>query len=382
MKLYRLPLISNCTDLRGKKVIVRAALDVPLNDEGDVVNYFRIMRAMPTLVHLRHFGAKIIILTHIGRDPKTSLEPLYRILRDHLPCTFVPNVIGGEVERSIGALGEGEAVLLENVRSHEGEVLGDEMLAKKLASYADIYVNDAFSVSHREHASIVGIPKYLPSYVGLTFYEEYMRLFKTITPELPALFLLGGAKFDTKLSLVEKYLETYNNVYVGGALANDFFKAMGYEVGHSVVSDSLKKDDAILTHKKILLPVDVTVDGPDGVRTAAPKDVTPEERILDAGPETVRMLGGYIEKAKTILWNGPLGYYEEGYVDATKECAKLIAAGRAYSVVGGGDTIASIESLAINDQFSFISTAGGAMLRFLEDGTLPGIDAVMKSSRS
>lgn len=377
MRATKLPEISKLGIVHGRRVLVRASLDVPIKD-GVVTNYFRIMRAMPTLLCLTHAGAKVILVTHVGRDPKETVAPLYAVLKEHLRLTYVPHVIGPEVDAAIEKLQDGSVLLLENVRSLEGEVSNDSTLGEKLASYADLYVNDAFAVSHREHASIVGISKHLPSFVGLTFYEEYIQLQKVIQPKKPSLFILGGAKFKTKEPLIKKYVSTYDHVFLGGALANDFFKAKGFEIGNSLVSETDLTGDPLLKNKKLLLPLDVTVDGPKGVRVTDPDGVEKDEKIMDAGPKTIRMLEKHAEKAKTILWNGPLGFYEDGFVDSTRECAKLVAKSSAYSVVGGGDTIASVESLALNDQFSFISTAGGAMMYFLEAGTLPGIEAVLK----
>ena len=276
------------------------------------------------------------------------------------------------------ALKEGEVLILENLRRDPREKKNDADFARALADLGDIYVNDAFAVGHREHASIVGVPQFLPSFVGHNFMHEYEELMKTMKPKSPSLFILGGAKFDTKMPLIEKYLDIYDHVFVGGALANDLFKAAGHDVGQSLLSgvdvNTLKP---LLEHKKILIPVDVTVIGNNGVRTTVPEKVEPHETIMDAGPATIAMLEDYTKKAKTILWNGPLGNYEKGFERQTVELAKLIAESESYSVIGGGDTIASIEALNCQEKFSFLSTAGGAMLSFLEHGTLPAIKSIM-----
>jgi phosphoglycerate kinase len=270
----------------------------------------------------------------------------------------------------------GTALLLQNLRSTTAEEENDIDFAKTLASYADYYVNDAFAVSHRAHASIVGIPKYIPSYAGITFMEEYTELTKAFTPEHPSLFILGGAKFETKAPLIEKYAEEYTHAFIGGANANDFLKGKGYEVGTSLLSPVDLSKSPLLKKENILLPVDVIAVTGTSKRAVACDGVLPHEKILDIGPKSIALLAPCIAEAKTILWNGPLGYYEGGHDDATKACAKLIAESSAHSIIGGGDTVAAIESLGLQDSFSFLSTSGGAMLEFLEKKTLPGIEAL------
>lgn len=381
----KLPLITDIDDLNGKRVIVRASLNVPIKD-GAVFNYFRVMRAMPTLMHLTHAGAKVVLMAHIGRDPKQTVAPVYEVLKAHLHISYIPSVTGEAVEKALDALEPGHVLFLENVRSQDGEVENDEVYAKTLASYGELYVNDAFPVSHREHASIVGIPRYIPACFGLTFKEEYTQLKKAMEPKHPSLFILGGAKFETKHPLIKQYLDIYDRVFVGGALANDFFVAKGYEVGDSLVSGDASFMEGItkelLNNDKILLPVDVTVKNGESRRITTPDNVEVGERILDAGPATMAMLAGFISAAETVLWNGPLGDYEHRFTEYTQACAQLIAQSDAYSIIGGGDTVAAIEPLAINDQFSFLSTAGGAMLSFLRNGTLPGIDAILKAKHA
>lgn len=376
MQKNKPPFITDCTDVKGKRVIVRSSLNVPYQD-GVVCNYFRIMRALPTLLHLTHAGAKVILIGHIGREKNETLRPVCDVLGQHLRVTWSDKIIGPDVEKKIEALDEGHVLFLENLRSNDGETKNDEKFAKTLASYGDIYVNDAFAASHRVHASIVGIPKYLESYFGLTFREEYMQLIKVMDPVAPSIFVLGGAKFATKEPLVEKYVNKYDRVFVGGALANDFFRAKGYEIGDSLVSDSDPKKAGFLDHEKIITPIDVTVQSKHSIRVTTPDAVEKGERILDAGPATIASLEDFIQDASMVLWNGPLGNYEHGFVEQTRALAKVVAKSKAHSVIGGGDTIAAIEPLAINDQFNFISTAGGAMLTFLETSTLPAIDAVM-----
>lgn len=367
--------ITEVSELKGKRVIVRTSLDVPMVD-GVIQSSFRLVRAIPTIAHLVHAGARVILLTHVGRDPKNSTEPLARALSEYVPVTYVPGVTGAVVETAVAALKDGEVILLENLRREAGEEANDPIFAGTLASYADYYVNDAFAVSHRAHASIVGIPTLLPHYGGITFMKEYEELGKVLRPETPALFILGGAKFETKALLVEAYAEHYSQVFVGGAIANDFLKGKGLEVGESLLSDVDMTGNPLLTKENVILPYDAVVGGGDGIREVLVEHVLPTDKILDVGPRSIELLAPYIANAKTILWNGPLGNYEGGFDQATKSCAKLIAESAAYSVVGGGDTVTAIESLNIEDSFGFLSTSGGAMLHFLEHETLPGLEAL------
>lgn len=373
-----LPQIKDAGNLAGKRVLVRASLNVPV-ENGEVTNHFRIMRGLVTIKNLINQNAKVIIMGHIGRDPEETLLPVYRHLLKHVDVTFTYDVAGEETKSCVENMKDGEVVLLENLRQDPGEVENDQAFARTLASLADVYINDAFSVSHRAHASIVSVPKYLPSYVGLNFVHEYEELTKATRPTHPSLFILGGAKFETKVPLIEQYLKTYDHVFVGGALANDFFKAQGHEVGESLVSEVDLSDGYLLRQQNLLLPVDVIVSSDDGAYVTSPDNVASDETILDVGPETVHMLTKYIEEASTILWNGPLGNYEVGCAEATLGVAREVARASAYSVVGGGDTVAAIEALDLQDKFSFLSTAGGAMLSFLKSGTLLGIEAITES---
>ena len=370
--------VEELTDIFGMRVLVRTSLDIPL-DHGVPSDHFRVRRAVATITYLLEKGARVIVLTHVGRDPKNSTLPLIPILQKHFPVRHVNGVIGDFVYGEIAHMKEGTAILLENVRSYKEEEENDAGFAQTLASYADFYVNDAFAVSHREHASIVSIPKLIPSFAGITFMEECAELSKAFTPETPSLFILGGAKFETKAPLIEEYSKQYTNTFIGGALANDFLKGKGYDVGESLLSSVDLKGNALLEKENILLPTDVVVGGDRDVHEVSVDEVKSDEKILDVGSDSIQLLAPYIKNAKTILWNGPLGNYETGFDAGTKACARLIAESKAFSVVGGGDTITAIESLGLEDSFGFLSTGGGAMLKFLEDRTLPGITALQKS---
>ena len=362
--------IQDESNLRGKKVLVRVDIDDAL------LNPFPIKAIMPTLSLLTGAGAKIIILTHVGRTPQSSSEELLQPLQKEIDVDFVSDVVGRTARAAISKMADGAVVLLENVRRESGETENSDSFAKELAGLADIYVNDAFAVSHRKHASIVGVPKYLPSFAGLRLQAEIKNLSLALAPEHPALFIIGGAKIETKLPLIEKFLGLYDRVFIGGALANSLFRAKGFEIGDSIVSKVDVNITSLLENKKILLPTDAITKTKSGIVTKKVTDIEPGEKMLDAGETTVAMLAEESAKASCVLWNGPLGIYEEGYGESTMRLAQTIARSSAASIVGGGDTASAIVSLSLEDKFSFLSTGGGAMLQFLLDGTLPGIEAL------
>lgn len=367
--------ITELTNLKGKRVIVRASLNVPVA-EGKVTNEYRITQMLPTLRYLHEQGAKTVIMGHLGRDKDETLKPIMTVLERYYPIVWGGSVNDDRAKEHLAVLPDGQFLLLENLRQDERESDNDEAWGKHLASFGDVYVNDAFDNVHREHASMVQIPKHIPAYAGLTLMAEVEHLMRVMQPEHPALFMIGGAKFETKMPLVEKFLATYDHVFVSGALMNDIFKAKGYEVGMSLVSEVDLTGAAFLNNPKLLVPTDVVVTGPRGVLTKPVTEVAADEAIMDAGPETIAMLKGYITTAKTVLWNGPFGNFEGGFATATEETVKALAAAEAFSVVGGGDTVAAIEKLGLNDSLGFVSTGGGAMLTLLEHGSTPALDAL------
>ena len=367
----------SATDLKGKYVLVRAGLDVPLDLRGDVADLFRVKRASETLVFLRACGARTIILSHIGRDPEETNEPVARALKPYVPIIYIPDLLGPAALQARNAMRDGDVLLLENLRRDPRESSNDEGFARELASLGDMYVDDAFSVAHRAHTSIVGIPKFLPKYAGILMHEEVEQLDKARTPERPSFAILGGAKFETKAPLVESLLSTYDHLFLTGALANDVFKARGLPVGRSVISAELPSP-AVLENPGFIAPLDVTVERSDmQARVKLPEAVEPDDKIVDIGPDSVRAIAPFIQEAKFILWNGPTGLYEGGYTSWTHAIAELIAESPAQKVIGGGDTIAALQESGIAmDKLGFLSTGGGAMLEYLLKGTLPGIDAL------
>ncbi len=341
----------------GTRVLMRVDLNVPVKN-GVVVDDFRIRKIIPTIAYLQEKKVKIILVSHIETIDSPTLEPVCRHLHKlGVTCAFIKDY------KKVSTTPD-EIILLENVRNYEGEKKNDKKFARELASLADIYVNEAFAVSHREHASVVAITEFIPSYAGLLFAQEVEHLGTAFHPDHPFLFILCGAKFETKLPLIEKFIESADKMFIGGALADDFFRAQGKDIGTSLVSEMKPDLEKFLQNKKLLLPIDTVV-----------KDTA----IMDAGEKTVEMLGHEISHAKYVLWNGPLGAYEQGFKDATLGVARLLAHATkkgVKTIVGGGDTLAVIAELKIEDQFTFVSTGGGAMLEFLAKGTLPGIEAL------
>ncbi|MES2134805.1 MAG: phosphoglycerate kinase [Patescibacteria group bacterium] len=366
--------IETVTNLSGVRVLVRCSYDVPVKDEV-VVDTIRLDNGLQTVEYLIRKGARIILIGHIGRDPKNSLKPVYEYLKQKINLTFVDDITGDVAHRAVEALEDGGVLLLENLRRDPGEKGNDENFAHSLASLADIYVDDAFTNAHRHHASMVGVTKLLPSYAGFQFLAEVEGLKSALAPSSPSLAIVGGAKFETKVVLVHTLLEKYDFVFVGGAVVNDFFVAKGYSVGKSLVSKT-PVDKDILQSPKILLPEIVTVEGSGGRRDVLVRDVLEDDVILDIAPASILALQPTINSARSILWNGPMGNFEKGFTAGTDALAIAIAGSSAKSIVGGGDTLSSIQNLGLMDKFTFVSTAGGAMLDFLANGTLPGIEAL------
>ena len=366
--------ITDEKNLRGKRVLLRVDLNVPVVGD-EVRDDFRIRAIFPTLEFLRNAGAKTVIISHIENDVTNSLARVVSYISRFVAVkAFIKDF--SLAPKIISEMVDGDIVALENLRLDPGEKENDSVFASSLASLADIYVNDAFAVSHRNHASIVSLPRFIPSYAGLLFVNEFEKLSESFSPPRPFLFILGGAKFDTKLPLIEKFLVIADYVFVGGALANDIFKEKGYEVGHSVVSAVPVNLRHIESNPKLIIPIDLIVANPMEKLTKNPQSVIAGDRIFDAGERTLSGLSDLLNDVKYVLWNGPLGDYEKGYNTGTEALARAIIASGAKSVIGGGDTVACISKLGLLDKFSFVSTGGGAMLEFLANGTLPGIDAL------
>lgn len=380
--MKKIPTIKDIKDLKGKRVILRLDFNVPIKN-GKIVETMRIDRALPTVEYLIKKKARVIILSHIGKDASSSLKPIVRYLSRKIKVGFVPDFRTEEARKMVEGLPLGGVVVFENLRLDERETENDPEFAKYLASFGDIYVNDAFAVTHRAHASVVGITKYLPSYIGFLIDDEVKHLSLALNPKHPFLFILGGAKFETKMPLLKKFMKRADNIFVGGILANDFIRDAGLEVGTSTVDRYKFNITSLLKKGKIILPTDVMVSDPSNKKgtTKYIDDLSHGDAIVDVGPETIRALAPILKKAKLIVWNGPLGYYEGGFDKGTIMLLKAIIGTKATTIIGGGDTAVVIEKNGLEKDLSFVSTGGGATLDYLIDGKLVGIDAVMKCKK-
>jgi len=375
----------------NKRVLVRVDFNVPIED-GKVVDDFRIKASLPTINYLLERNAKIILISHLGRpagkEKKYTLCPVANHLSQLLnqPVLFIGDCAGREVKEKTEKLKAGEIALLENLRFYEEEKNNDENFAKELSSFADVYVNDAFSVSHREHSSIVGIPLYLSSFLGLLFQKEIKVLSKiSENPSRPFLVIIGGIKIKTKIKVIKKFLKKADNLILGGALANTVLYAKGIAVGVSEIEEDVVDEIRAIsiTDTKLHLPYDAVVArNSDCAGEISPIGKIPQDKmILDIGPDSVDLFSSVISDAKTIVWNGPMGFFEKKeFSEGTKGVAKGIAESDSFSVVGGGETVTFIRKLGLADKFSHICSGGGAMLQFLTEGTLPGIEAIKENS--
>lgn len=375
------PLLRNLTekDLKDKRVILRLDLNVPIKD-GVAHDDFRIKKVLPTIEFLKKSARSVFVISHHS-DSSQTLRPVASYLEKHFAIEFIEGTEKHDV--ALSSRKAGTIFLCENLRFYKGEKANDPVFVEQLARWGDVYVNEAFSASHREHASIVGLPRVLPAYAGFLFEEEVKHLSEAFSPPHPFLFILGGNKVSTKLPLAKKFLGKADSIFIGGALANDFFSALGYEVGLSVCGEEMvcvetpRETEGLLGHKSIILPRDVVVRSGEETLVRLPSGVLPHEKILDAGPEALEELQRLVKEARFILWNGPLGEYTDPrFKKASVALMNMIAKSHAESVVGGGDTVVLISEAGLLEKFSFVSTAGGAMLEFLGMETLPGIEAL------
>jgi len=368
--------LADLADVKGKKVLVRVDFNVPVED-GVIHDDFRIRSTIPTIEKLRERGARIILVSHFEGKDGNSLKPIWRYLQTYFKTEFVEDIFSDDAKQKVEGMGNSDVVLFENIRTWKEEKENDTKFAEHLAHFADVYVNEAFSASHREHASIVGVPKYLDSYAGDLFVKEVENLKVAFSPKKPFLFILGGAKFSTKLPLLEKFLKKADYVVVGGALMNNFYKEQGFEIGDSLLDTGDFDIKGMLKNNHLYVPIDVTVENKEGKAEIKKADqVLPGETIVDIGSDAVSHIQEFINEAAFVLWNGPMGNYEKGYAEGTKEIAHRLAEGAKDSVIGGGDTISVVAKLNLLKKFTYVSTAGGAMLDFLAHETLPGIEAL------
>jgi len=382
-------------DVSGKRVLVRVDFNVPLDENHNITDDIRIRAALPTIQYLIDHGAKVILTSHLGRPKGPSdelrLDPVARRLSDLLnrPIKKLDDSIGPDVEAAVKQMSPGDVILLENIRFYPEEEANDPDLAKKLASLAEIYVNDAFGTAHRAHASTEGVTHFLPIAVaGFLMQKEIDYLGKALTnPERPFVAILGGAKVKDKIPVIENLIEKVDVLLIGGGMAYTFLKALGCEIGKSLLDESNIELTKELTQKakakgiKFELPEDVLVApelSPDAETEIVPSCGIPAAWMgLDIGPETIEKFCKYVLDAGTVVWNGPMGVFEmEPFAKGTYAIAKAMAESKATTIVGGGDSAAAVEQMGFADKMSHVSTGGGASLEFLEGKALPGVVAL------
>ena len=386
-------------DVAGKRVLVRADLNVPMKD-GVVTDTSRIDRQAPTIRQLAARGARVIVCSHFDRPkgkvvPSMSLAPVAKPLAEKIgrPVAFASDCVGPVAEEAVAKLKDGDVLLLENTRFHAEEEKNDPDFAKQLAKLADLYVNDAFSSAHRAHASTEAVAHLLPSAAGRSMQAELTHLQKALEdPERPLMAVIGGAKVSTKIALLENLVKRVETLVIGGAMANTFLAAEGVDIGKSLYEpdhiDTARRVISLANDSgaAILLPTDAVVakelKAGAATRTVLVQKVAKDEMILDVGPATIEEFGKFLLNTKTLVWNGPLGAFEthpfeKGTVAAAKMVAARTKAGDLLSVAGGGDTVAALNMAGVTDDFSYVSTAGGAFLEWLEGLELPGVAALM-----
>jgi phosphoglycerate kinase len=384
-------------DVRGKRVLVRVDLNVPV-ENGKPADLTRIERVAPTILEIADKGGKVILISHFGRpkgfDPKESLKQFAPAIAEVLqrPVAFAEDCIGDKARAAINAMRSGDILCLENTRFHEGEETNDPGFVAQLAALGDIFVNDAFSVAHRAHASVEGLGRKLPTYAGRTMQDELEALTKVLeTPTRPLAAIVGGAKVSTKLDLLGNLLSKVDVLVIGGGMANTFLAALGHPVGKSLCEhDLLPTAREIISigkakGREIVLPVDAVVatkfqaNAPS--RVTVVERVAPDEMILDIGPRSIEQVCSVLARVKTLVWNGPFGAFElepfdNGTVEVAEAAAELTAAGKLVSVGGGGDTVSALNAAGVTERFTYVSTAGGAFLEWLEGKALPGVEVL------
>jgi phosphoglycerate kinase len=389
-------------ELAGKRVLIRVDLNVPM-DGGKVSDATRIDRILPNLQEIAAKGAKVIILSHLGRpkgaEEKYSLRPVVAELESRLgkPIKFVPDCIGEEAQKAVAAMRDGDYLLLENTRFHKGEENNDEAFIDRLAALGDVYVNDAFSCAHRAHASTEGLARRLPSFAGRSMQVELEILTNLLShPVRPVMAVVGGAKVSTKLELLGNLMRRVDILVIGGGMANTFLAAQGKKIGKSICEMNLANvarqiaAEAAADNCEIVLPVDVVVAqrfaAGAASRVVSIDDVGDEDMILDIGPKSIARVEALLEKTRTLVWNGPFGAFEippfdRGTSEIATVAARFTRSGQLESIAGGGDTIAALNKADAAKDFTYISTAGGAFLEWLEGKKLPGVEALRLSPR-
>lgn len=391
----KLRTISRVKNLKGKRVLMRVDYNVPLTDKYTIADDARIRQSLPTVRHLIEHGATVLLMSHLGRpegtvDTRFSLKTVAKRLERHIrtPVQLIPDYWEDDALHRVERLKPGAVAMLENTRFHPGETQNDDTLAAHVAQMGDIYVDDAFGVAHRAHMSLVGITAHLPSYAGFLMQEEVRILKEALSkPKRPFLVIIGGAKTPEKIRVIERLLDIADSVFVAGAVANTFLAMWGVSVGVSRVDHEMIEMaravfwKATRSRSNLLLPSDVVVS--NGTKETKPfvlpyDKVTAGLGIYDIGPKSREELGSLISQARCIIWNGPMGLYEDPrFVKGTKDILTHVASSPARTIIGGGDTISMVKNKRLLEKLDHISTGGGAMLEFMEKGSLPALDVLV-----
>ena len=378
-------------DLSQKRVLVRADFNVDFDERGQILDDYKLVKTLPTINYLLEKKAKIILMSHLGRpdgEPKAkcSLKPIAKRLEEHLkkPVKFLPDCLGPYVEKAVQAMKPGDLILLENLRFHSEEEKNDSNFAREIAKLGEIYINDAFGCAHRAHATTFGLAKFLPSGLGILMEEEIKTLSQALGNKLPPLVaIIGGVKIGTKIKLIENLLKEAEHLILGGRIAYDILAGKGLCLAGYIPDEEVVKtlERIDITNPRLHLPIDGAILLKDGsgsyFRTASLGQLRKEEVVLDIGPETEKIFEQIIKTARTVIWNGPLGKFEdERFARGSLAIADAIIRSRAFSIVGGGDTATFLRKYNLLKEFDFVSTGGGAMLTFLEGKKLPALEAL------
>lgn len=379
-------------ELRGRKVLVRVDFNVPMDKQGNITDDMRIRASLPTVRHLVDRGAKVLLISHLGRPKGVTeglrMDPIAKRLEELLGSRVIKlnDCVGKEVEAAISKMADGEVAMLENVRFHPEEEANDPAFSKRLAALADVYVNDAFGTAHRAHASTEGVARILPGVCGFLILKELEMMGKSLDdPRRPFVAIIGGAKVSSKIMVIRNLARKVDTLIIGGGMVYTFLKAQGIEVGKSLVEDKFIEaakgiwaELKAMPHLKLIIPVDVVIAA-EAV-SGAPSEIVPIDRIpmdrmgLDIGPKTVEQLKEAIRTAGTVIWNGPLGVFEiKEFARGTNEIAAALASSKAVTIIGGGDSASAAEQAGVADRITHISTGGGASIEYLEGRELPGI---------